>query len=116
MRRFNVTYEIVTPESAERGDYEDCGFIGNPIFGQDPSKWSVDGICGTPAAKLKEGCAMRLRDALQYVHPQETDGFTFREVGGRQDYRTGASETRALHAPDKITASSLARLNRVLGF
>lgn len=27
MKAFSVTYEIVTPESAEQGEYEDLGYV-----------------------------------------------------------------------------------------
>lgn len=111
MNRFHVTYDVVTPESAERGDIADCGFV------TPDGPESVRQIWGEAAGKVKAACAMRLRDALQLVSPQEeTGGAGFAEVDGRTDYRTGAEERRTLHAPDKITAASYARLRRVLGF
>lgn len=108
--RFNVTYDLVTPESVECGDLADYGFIGACGL-----QFSVSGICGKPAGDLKASGAMRLREALAYVSPQYDAGRWFGEVDGRQDYRTGEVETRALHPPAKITAASYGRLSRLLG-
>ena len=106
----NVTYEIVTPESAERGDYDDSGFLD--YSGQ---RHSVRGLWGEAAGKLKAECAMPLRVALNHVAPASREDSSFYEVDGRTDYRTGEVETRALHALDSVTPASLARLSRVLG-
>lgn len=106
----NVTYETVTPESAERGDYDDCGFLDYSGL-----RHSVRGLWGEAAGKLKAECAMPLRVALYHVYPQHAEGGTFREIDGRTDYRTGEVETRALHASYSVTPASLARLARVMG-
>ena len=95
---FCVTYEIVTPESAEHGDHAEIGFVA-------AGGWHRN-----------ERENMTLRTAMKLCYPQEDSGTGFYEVDGRQDYRTGSFETRALHVPANITASSLARVRRVLGF
>ena len=105
----NVTYETVTPESAESGDYEDCGFIDAQGFHH-----SVRGLWGEAAGKLKAECAMPLRVALRHVNPAVREYNSFYEVDGRNNYRTGESATRALHAPDNMTACSASRLSRIL--
>lgn len=109
--RFNVTYDIVTPESAEHGDTADNGFLDSREFRE-----SVAGICGKPAGEMKTRCAMPLRHALQLCAPQEDSGRWFSEVDGRCGNRSGANETRSLHPPDNITAASYRRLSRLLGF
>lgn len=103
MRGFTVTYDIVTPESAAEGDHAECGRI-------DPwgYHWPVNG------EKQPDDSDMSLRQALNYVCPQEDAGAWFSEADGRDDYRTGANETRALHPPRNITPASYARLARLL--
>ncbi len=105
MPRFTVTYEIVTPESAENGDYAELGFV-------------LSGGWKEPLDRTKtapEDCAMSLREAMQLAYPQENSGRWWQESEGREDYRTGARETRAIHPPKNITPSSYARISRILG-
>jgi hypothetical protein len=87
--KFNVTYEIVTPESAENGDFEETGF------------------------ELKDAT---LREAVGIVGRRscEDSGRWFTQADGSTDYRTGANTRYSLHPPDSITASSYARLRRIL--
>lgn len=110
--RFNVTYDIVTPESAEHGDTAERGFIdsrGNQVE-------LPDDCCGEPAGNIKQECAMTLREALNYAGGFERhgDGFSYYEADGRIDYHSGAEERRALHLPDNATAASVARIARLL--
>jgi hypothetical protein len=106
MPGFRVTYEVVTPESAERGDVEERGFV-------IPGEWK------TPIEEaLREkdiSFDMELRDALRLCSPDEDCGAWFAESDGREDYRTGDIETRSLHPPRNITGASYGRLRRLLG-
>ncbi len=110
LKLFHVTYELVTPESAEKGDFADNGFV--TVGGW---KHSVAGIWGEKAGKLQAECALTLREALDLCSPQEDSGNWFSEVDGRIDYRTGEEERRSLHPPRHISAASYARLQRLLG-
>ena len=98
MGRFRVTYEIVTPESAEVGDAESRGFVL-------PGGWRTE----DPSEGL-----MSLREALRLADPTEDSGGWFSEVDGRTDYRTGAVETRSIHPPRNVTAASYGRLARLI--
>lgn len=102
--QWRVTYDIVTPESAEHGDYADSGFV------------NADGL---PVAALigreTEGVAMTLREALELCQPSEDSGTWLTETEGRVDPATGESESRSLHPPRNITPASYARLKRLLG-
>ena len=102
MQGFRVTYEIVTPESAEHGDAAERGFI-------DSWGMQVDALIGQETP----GVAMTLREALQLCSPQEDSGSWFNECDGRENYQTGAVETRSLHPPDNVTGASYARLKRL---
>lgn len=107
---FNVTYDMVTPESAEHGDSAERGFID--CHGQ---QHDMEDRHGHVAGAIKAMMAMRLRDAVALVGCTEDSGSWFSETDGRQDYRTGTYEYRALHPYNSITASSYNRLARLLG-
>jgi hypothetical protein len=95
---FTVTYEIVTPDSAEHGEAEEMGFVA-------PGQW-----------RDSEPQLMSLREAMRLCGPAYDCGNWWAEHGGdRCDYRTGAVETRSIHPPRNITESSYKRITRVLG-
>lgn len=96
MVKFYVTYEIVTEESAEHGDCAERGFV-------TPGQW-----------KGPEAEAMTLREAVNLIGCTENSGRWFTETDGRQDYITGACESRSLHPPENITPASYDRLARLL--
>ena len=99
---FTLTYEIVTPESAEYGDAAERGFRderGN---------------------RYAEPVAVPLRAALNTLgsmEPNDSECESARwwsEIDGAENYRTGAHEYRTLHLPDGITPASRARVNRLI--
>jgi hypothetical protein len=95
---FTVTYEIVTPDSAEHGEAEEMGFIA-------PGQW-----------RDSEPQLMSLRDAMRLCGAVHDCGGAWAEHGGdRCDYRTGAVETRFIHPPRNITNASYDRVTRILG-
>ena len=101
MPKFFVTYDIVTHESAARGDAAEHGFIARDARG-------VHRMENRPAS-------MRLRQALYLIScAVEDSGSWFTETDGRTDYRTGDVETRSLHPPRNITPASYDRLARLL--
>lgn len=104
MTRFRVTYDIVTPESAEHGDTAESGFV---IAGG----WKVAAEIGKPTP----GVAMGLRAALDLASPDCDCGTWFSESDGRTDYKTGAQETRSIHPPANVSPSSYRRLARLMG-
>jgi hypothetical protein len=94
---FTVTYEIVTPDSAEHGEAEEMGYVS-------PGQWHDE-----------EPQPMTLREAIQLCSPTHDCGRWWAETGeDRCDYRTGAVETRSIHPPRNITPSSYARITRML--
>lgn len=103
MANFTVTFGIITPESAERGDYAESGFI-------DAHGYPVTALIGVETPDV----AMTLREALKHCAPQEDNGYSFSECDGRNDYQTGANEIRSLHPPRDISAASYSRLKRLL--
>ena len=104
MARFRVTYNIVTPESAEHGDVAEHGFIM-------PGQWRY--AFGENYSQADD-YSMSLREAVNLLGCCEDSGNWFTETDGSQNYRTGAVETRSLHPPRNITGASYNRLSRLL--
>ena len=100
---FNVTYELVTPESAEHGEAEERGFVAEDI----DLRSAIEEI---------GYCAMEA-DSYPISHKNPPRWFTNYEYGnGTRDYfEKGIEESRSLHLPDNITPSSALRVARLLG-
>lgn len=100
---WRVTYEIVTPESAEHGDSEENGFVdaGGGLW---------------PIAECTDDLnfGMSLREALRICHPGEDCGGWFVECEGDIDYATGAVTRKSLHPPANLSAASYARISKLL--
>jgi hypothetical protein len=109
MIKFTVTYDIVTHESAEHGDAAERGFVLSGGWHQSTDDMSTEEM-------QKLDCEMSLREAVDLINTAalEDNGTWFSEVDSRENYRTGEHETRALHPPRNITASSYRRLARLL--
>ena len=103
--QFYITYEIVTPESAEHGDASERGYAM-------PGGWQFELSAMTPDDV--KACALDLRSAVNMVGCTEDSGRSFSEVDGRQNYRTGAETRFDLHPPHNITGASYARIKRLL--
>lgn len=101
---FHVTYEIVTPESAEDGDAAERGFY-HENGGRDPLELVPMGA---------DDYAMDLRTALRLCDPSEDCGTWFTSYPYCEDYRTGAELSTSLHPPRNVTRSSYGRLQRLL--
>ena len=106
--RFTVTYETVTPESAEYGEYADTGHVM-------PGQWKYSSRDDS-LDHANQDYTMSLREALNLASPDQDCGSWFTETSeGRCDYRTGEIEQRAIHPPHNITTASYDRLKRLLG-
>lgn len=98
MAKFNVTYSIVTPESAEDGDYAESGF-------------SAEGVSLREALNACQVWPSNPRLTCSSSRPSRGDWFS---AEPDLDYRTGEETTYSLHPPRNITAASFARLVRLL--
>ncbi len=104
MTLFDVTYEIVTPESAEDGEAEERGFIGEGLTLRD-AVWEVQ--------------ATRT-NAVDGVECIECDSWPCRRprwitVNNGMEFETGANESRSLHIPSTVTPASARRIARLIG-
>ena len=93
---WRVTYEIVTPESAEHGDAEDRGFID-------------EGCSFRDAVMLVSGHATEPSDS----HVSYARWFTHHNYSN--DFMTGAEESRSIHIPDSVSEASRKRIAKLLG-
>jgi hypothetical protein len=92
MVRFAVTYDVITPESAENGDFEESGFIDEAC--------SLREAFDLVGRQLLEDCGTWFSNA-EYGH------------GTRSYYEQGREEVRSLHPPRSITPASYERLRRL---
>jgi hypothetical protein len=94
---FSVTYEIVTPESAEECDAAERGFVCENVSLREALA-EIDGAS----------------EASEWPFDGRNDAwFTNYEYG--TDYATGAQESRSLHMPRNLTPATRRRIARLLG-
>lgn len=95
--RITITYEIVTPESAEHGDAEERGWIDEEGVDMTPDQYDLeDGE--TAASKAVE--FLQNEGASEPSSSAFHDGVWYSTPDGNQDYRTGATEYRSFHLND----------------
>jgi len=102
--QFHVTYEIVTPESAEEGDVAERGYA-HSNGGRD-SLECVENV---------DDYAMDLRSALRICSPAFDCGRWFDEEPWTLNYKTGEQIRHSLHPPRSVTPSSYQRIKRLIG-
>ena len=114
---YRVTFETVTPESAEHGDAETRGFI-------DPAGDRIP--LADCLADLKrpgpDPLGMGLRDALELfndnpgglesVDPSDSDTGAARWITATYNHGGGYSESISIHFPEQATRAQRARLCR----
>lgn len=101
---FNVTYDIVTEESASEGDVEERGFVSENVRLRDALcdvRQTRTNECGGPTAV--EASDSRVNEARWIT------------ITNGMEFLTGAVESRSLHIPDAVTASTRVRIARLLG-
>jgi hypothetical protein len=106
-RKFRITYDIVTPESAEEGDTAENGFVA-PGGWQDPVE-SIEG----PATDEVYGWTLQEAELFLGRGGMEDVGNWFASADGSVNFQTGAETRYALHPPENITAASYERLARI---
>ena len=106
MKGFDVTYEIVTPESAEAGDFEETGYAGEGLQLRE----AIACLHETRTSKADAGGWIEPDSwPISLAYPPSS----FRLVYGIE-YLTGARESRTLHLPRGCTPSSAMRIARLL--
>jgi hypothetical protein len=104
MFTYSITFDVVTPESAENGDFAESGFI------------SQDDVAET-LADLADAISDNCGHVEANVYPFPAHGpigsLAFYGVDPDVDYSTGAETRRALHV-DNISADDARALVRLL--
>lgn len=108
MTEFSVSYHIVTPESAEHGDFAECGMIARRVTLRE----AIAHISQTRTCHC---------DGIQSIEPNENtythgrnDAFRWIDVVNGPEFVTGAQETRSIHLANTITPASRARILRLI--
>jgi hypothetical protein len=101
---FDVTYEIITQESAEHGDAEECGYISEAVTLREAFKSVND----TRTCRV---------DGVQTIEANEHQVVSPRwlTVYNGMEYETGAHENRSIHFPESCTPSTRRRIASLLG-
>lgn len=102
MQTFNVTYEIVTPESAEDGDAEERGFICEDVSLRE----AIEAVRQTRTNAV---------DGVECIEPAGSADFRWITIVNGMEYETGAQESRSIHIPDNVTNATRHRIARLLG-
>jgi hypothetical protein len=101
---FSVTYEVVTPESAEAGEADERGYIAENVSLRDALKdVHATRTCHVDSPEsIEADCSPMHRSRWVTV----TNG---------AEFLTGAHESRSIHFPEGITAATARRLARLVG-
>ena len=103
MNGFNVTYDIVTEESAADGDFAESGFIGENMNLRDAVRALFETrTCEVGGAESIEADSFPLANARCVT------------VCNGMEYVTGDYESRSIHFPESMTGASRRRLARLL--
>lgn len=90
---FSVTFEIVTPESAEHGDCEESGFVARNVG----LRHAVDYLFATRTSHV---------DGIEFGNCDDRSV----SIGNGMEFRTGARESRTLHFPPHMSDSTRGRI------
>ena len=101
---FSVTYDIVTPKSAECGDYDEVGYIVKDV----PLRDAIEQVFSTRTQHV-DGVLGVETNEYPVVSP------SWITVSNGVEYLTGAHESRSLHMPDNLTDATRCRIARLLG-
>jgi hypothetical protein len=102
--RFAVTYDIVTEESATDGDFAESGYVLESATLRD----ALVALHETRTAQC-DGVSAIECDSTPCIRPH------WITVTNGIEYLTGDYESRSLHIPTTVTASSARRIARLAG-
>ena len=98
MHRFNITYAVITTESAEHGDFAEQGF-----------EYEGETLEEAYSDLRMEG----------YAEHAETDGrgrVRWLEFPSTENYQTGDVRWLSLHIPNTVTPATSRRIARLFGY
>jgi hypothetical protein len=101
MLKFDVTFEVITPESAEHGEAESMGYEAEKVSLREAIDAMGQGEQGMEASEYPVSNP-------RWITAYDTNR-------DRAYWEQGESVNRSLHFPDTMTASSKLRVCRLLG-
>ena len=101
---WNVTFEIVTEESAEHGDADSRGFISENVGLRD----AIDSLFETRTCHI-DGVSSIEANEYPVTDPR------WITVNNSREYLTGDYESRSIHFPDPVTPASRRRVAKLIG-
>lgn len=113
--KFNLTYDIVTEESSQQGDFAYNGYITanrtcprkRNYIPKNPAEFTlreaIDILTRQGGMVTADCCPVSLECLPRWFN-----------CGGDMHWRTGESTTFALHLPESVTPSSAIRIARLL--
>lgn len=104
MLTFNVTYEILTQESAAEGDADERGFICEHVRLRE----AFEEVFNTRTSAV--GGISAIEPSSSSIHDMR-----WITVDNGMEYETGAYESRSLHIPENATASTRRRIAHLMG-
>ena len=102
MLGFDVTYEIITEESAEDGEAADDGFIAENVSLRE----AIDLVGSTDSCHCE-------RSGIEASDSRE-DHAQWVTVYNSASWQNGETENRSLHIPRHVTPSSRRRIVRLI--
>jgi len=113
---WRVTWERVTPESAEHGDAEARGFVDRDGFRSRLEHKNRDYALTLREALEAVKESSPTRASLSYVEASDSvaSGARWITWGFSPDYSTGDSLSLSLHIPETVSGPSRARLVRLI--
>jgi len=100
---FNVTYEIITKESAEDGEAEEHGFICEAVSLRD----AIGAVTSTESCHCEQSGVEANDSRVEHAR--------WISVYNSMDWISGNYENRSLHIPESVTPASRRRIARLLG-
>ena len=101
---FDVTYEIITEESAKHGDAAERGYIVENTSLRE----AITAVFETRTSHCPSATAIEANECPV----QSPEWIT---VYNGKEYLTGAYENRSIHFPDKLTNATRRRIARLMG-
>jgi hypothetical protein len=106
MITIDFTYDVVTPESAEHGDFAESGFIA-------PGMWKYPDLEEYERNEWAIGDLAYLIKFAKSLGITCSDGGNFYSVDPDINFRTGESTTYGMHI-DGVTDATVERIARLL--
>ena len=116
MRRIRITYQTVTPESAEIGDFADTGWIDEEGICIEPDDYDVDEHGSESAAAVALAVKTIGRGCEASDYPRCCPGHTwYTETEGRRDYSDNSETTQSYHLDGFSEEEELAIFAEITG-